>query len=130
LKEEKITVFLCTHNLEEASSLSDRVCIINRKIIRIATLSELQNSDKNKRVEIIFGDNALRYTELLKEFKEIKDIQTDNNRVLALVEKPEITNPLIIKKLIDNAAGIIYFNEIKATLEEIYLDLIKNEEEK
>ena len=130
LKEEKITVFLCTHNLEEASSLSDRVCIINRNIIRIATLSELQNSDKNKRVEIIFKDNALRYTELLKEFKEVKDIQTNNNRVLALVEKPEITNPLIIKKLIDNGAGIIYFNEIKATLEEIYLDLIKNEEEK
>jgi len=130
LKEEKITVFLCTHNLEEASRLSDRVCIINRKIIRIATLSELQNSDKNKRVEIVFKDSAFRYTGLLKEFREIKDIQTDNNRVLALIEKPEITNPLIIKKLIDNGAGIIYFNEIKATLEEIYLDLIKNEEEK
>ncbi|MDD3819224.1 MAG: ABC transporter ATP-binding protein [Actinomycetota bacterium] len=130
LKEEKITVFLCTHNLEEASSLSDRVCIIKRKVVRIATLSELQNSDKNKRVEIIFKDNALRYTGLLKEFREIKDIQTDNNRVLALVERPEITNPMIIKKLIDNGAGIIYFNEIKATLEEIYLDLIKNEEEK
>jgi ABC-2 type transport system ATP-binding protein len=130
LKEEKITVFLCTHNLEEASSLSDRVCIIKRKVVRIATLSELQNSDKNKRVEIIFKDNPLRYTGLLKEFREIKDIQTDNNRVLALVEKPEITNPMIIKKLIDSGAGIIYFNEIKATLEEIYLDLIKNEEEK
>ena len=130
LKGEGRTIFLCTHNLEEASRLSDRVCIINRKIIRIATLSELQNSDKNKRVEIVFKDSAFRYTGLLKEFREIKDIQTDNNRVLALIEKPEITNPLIIKKLIDNGAGIIYFNEIKTTLEEIYLDLIKNEEEK
>ncbi len=130
LKEEKTTVFLCTHNLGEASNLSDRVCIIRRKIIRIATLSELQNSDKNKRVEIVFKDDAAKYINLIKEINEIKDITADNNRMVALIEKPEISNPLIIKKLVDNGAEIIYFNEIKATLEEIYLDLIKGEEAK
>src|SRR4030066_1570184 len=77
LKKEKTTVFFFTHNLEEASNLSDRVCIIKRKIIRIATLSELQNSDKNKRVEIIFKDNAERYVKLMEEFNQIKDVQTD-----------------------------------------------------
>lgn len=130
LKKERTTVFLCTHNLEEASNLSDRVCIIKRKIIKIATLSELQNSSKNKRVEIVFKDKAARYTGLLKEIHEIKDIRTENNKVTLLIEKPEITNPLIIKKLIDSGAEIIYFNEIKATLEEIYLNLIKDEEAK
>ena len=54
LKEDKITVFLCTHNLAEASSLSDRVCFIKQKIIRIATLSELQDHGQDKRVEIVF----------------------------------------------------------------------------
>ena len=48
LKQENITVFLCTHNLTEASSLSDRVCFIKQKIIRIATLSELQAHNKNR----------------------------------------------------------------------------------
>jgi len=128
LKEEKTTVFLCTHNLEEASSLSDRVCIIRKKIIRIATLYELQNSNENKRVEIVFKDDATKYIEPLKETNKIKDITTDNNRMVFLVEKPEISNPMIIKKLVGNGAEIIYFNEIKATLEEIYLDLIKDEE--
>ncbi|MCJ7727224.1 MAG: ABC transporter ATP-binding protein, partial [Actinobacteria bacterium] len=75
LKKEKTTVFLCTHNLEEASNLSDRVCIIERKIIRIATLSELQNDDKNKRVEIVFTENASKYIKLLEEIDKIKDIQ-------------------------------------------------------
>jgi ABC-2 type transport system ATP-binding protein len=130
LKKEKTTVFLCTHNLEEASNLSDRVCIIKRKIIRIATLSELQSDDKNKRVEIIFTENASKYIKLLEEIDKIKDIQADNNRAILVIEEPEISNPLIIKKLVGNGAEILYFNEIKATLEEIYLDLIKDKEAK
>ncbi|MDP3012212.1 MAG: ABC transporter ATP-binding protein [Candidatus Hydromicrobium sp.] len=130
LKKEKTTVFLCTHNLEEASDLSDRVCIIERKIIRIATLSELQNGDKNKRVEIVFTENASKYIKLLEEIDKIKDIQADNNRAILVIEEPEISNPLIIKKLVGNGAEILYFNEIKATLEEIYLDLIKDKEAK
>ena len=130
LKKEKTTVFLCTHNLEEASSLSDRVCIIKKKIIRIATLDELQNSGKNKRVEIIFKDKAERYIKLLEETDEIKDIEMDDNRATVIIEEPETSNPEIIKRLTDNGAQILYFNEIKATLEEIYLNLIKDEEAK
>jgi len=130
LKKEKTTVFLCTHNLEEASNLSDRVCIIKKKIIRIATLSELQNDDKNKRAEIIFTDDADRYVKLLEGITGIKTVHAEKNRAIVVIEKPEISNPLIIKKLINSGAGILYFNEVKATLEEIYLDLIKDEKTK
>lgn len=130
LKKEKTTVFLCTHNLEEASSLSDRVCIIKKKIIRIATLLELQNGDRGKRVEIVFRDDADKYTKLIKETSQIKNIQTDKNKAMLVIENPEISNPIILKKLVDSGAKIIYFNQIKASLEEIYLDLIRDEKGK
>jgi ABC-2 type transport system ATP-binding protein len=130
LKKEKTTVFLCTHNLEEASSLSDRMCIIKKKIIRIATLSELQSGDRGKRVEIVFAYDAERYVKLMKEISQIKNIQTDKNRAVLVIENPEASNPIILKKLVDSGAKIIYFNQIKASLEEIYLDLIKDEKGK
>ncbi len=41
------------------------------------------------------------------------------------LENPQITNPIIIKRLIENGVEILYFNEITESLEEIYLDLIK-----
>jgi ABC-2 type transport system ATP-binding protein len=130
LKEEKTTVFLCTHNLEEASSLSDKVCIIKKKIIRIATLSELQSGERGKRVEIVFKEDADRFTKLMKGISQIKNILTDKNRAELVIENPEASNPMILKKLVDNGAEIIYFNQIKASLEEIYLDLIKDEKGK
>jgi ABC-2 type transport system ATP-binding protein len=125
LKNERTTVFLCTHNLEEASSLSDIVCIIKSKIIKISTLDELQKNKKEKKIEIVFKENAQKYIGLLKTFKEIASIQLKENKVVFALEDPEILNPKIIKLLVDNGSEILYFNEIKASLEEIYLDLIR-----
>ena len=100
LKKEKTTVFLCTHNLEEASNLSDRVCIIKKKVIRIATLSELQSGERGKRAQIVFSDDADRYVKLMKELSEIKNIQTDKNKATLVIENPDVSNPKVIKKLL------------------------------
>ncbi len=127
LKKEKTTVFLCTHNLSEASSLSDRVCIINREIIKVAPLEELQNYKKSKTVELILKGNAKEYAGYLESIKNILDVSIRGNKVLLSLSDPENTNPKIIKKLVERGAEIKYFNEIKASLEEIYLDLIKTE---
>ncbi len=128
LQKEKTTVFLCTHNLEEASSLSDRVCIIKKKIIKIASLTELQNDKKSKKVEIVFKDNARKYMKILRQIKEITDIEAQDNKINISLKNAEIINPVVIKSLVDSGAEILYFNEIKASLEEIYLDLIRKEE--
>jgi ABC-2 type transport system ATP-binding protein len=128
LKNEKTTVFLCTHNLEEASELSDRVCIIKRKIIRIASLEELQSDGKSKRMEVVFKNNVSKFSHLLERMEKVSSVDISRNRATVVVEEPEISNPLIIRTLVDNGAQILYVNEIKASLEEIYLGLIKDEE--
>lgn len=124
-KNEKTTVFLCTHNLEEASNLSDVVCIIKSKIIKISTLEELQRSKKGKKIEIVFNQPADKYAGILRDFTEITNLEIKQDKINFLMDNPEKINPAIIKKLVDYGAEIVYFNEIKASLEEIYLDLIR-----
>ena len=74
-KNEKTTVFLCTHNLEEASNLSDVVCIIKNRIIKISTLEDLQRSKKGKKIEIVFNQPADRYTGILRDFTEVINLE-------------------------------------------------------
>ncbi len=124
-KNEKTTVFLCTHNLEEASNLSDVVCIIKSRIIKISTLEELQKNKKGKKIEIVFNQPAEKYTGIFKDFTEMTNLEAKEDKINFSMENPEKINPAIIKKLVDSGAEIVYFNEIKASLEEIYLDLIK-----
>lgn len=128
LKQEKMTVFLCTHNLTEAASLCDRVCFIKQKIIKIASLSELQAHDSNKRIEVVFKHDAEKYRELLRTVSGVSSVDLRDNTASIFVEKPEETNPGIIRELVNNNAEILYINQVKASLEDIYLELVKDEE--
>jgi hypothetical protein len=76
-------------------------------------------------VEIVFKDDSKKFIDIIKPIKEIISISAKQNKINLSLEKPQITNPIIIKRLIENGVEILYFNEITESLEEIYLDLIK-----
>ena len=88
----------------------------------------MQEHDKNKRVEIVFKQEASRYRQLLESIKGIEGLDIRENIASVYVAHPEKTNPEIIRQLVENDIDILYMNEIKASLEDIYLDLIKDEE--
>jgi ABC-2 type transport system ATP-binding protein len=123
----KTTVFLCTHNLEEASNLSDIVCIIKSRIITISTLEKLQAGKGSRKVEMVLKSGAEKIKKIIDDFENISVLkQESENKFLLSVENPEKSNPSLLKKLTENSVEVIYLNEIKTSLEEIYLDLIKN----
>jgi len=125
MKNEKTTVFLCTHNLEEAQTLCDSVCIIKNKIIKISSLKELQNL-KNMRTFILRLKNTNeRIINIIKNFKNCMNYHLENENIILNIEDFEKNNPVLIKELVEHDAEIIYFNEKKESLEEIYLELIK-----
>jgi len=127
LKKEKTTVMLCTHNLHEASTLSDRVCILKREIIKVATLAQLQNYKKTREAEVVLDDDGQKFIPLLESMEGVMEARAEGNRISLSLNNPEKTNPVIINRLVEKGANIIYFNEVKESLEEIYLDLIRKE---
>jgi ABC-2 type transport system ATP-binding protein len=128
LREEKITVFLSTHNLEEAQDLCNIVCIIKKRIIKIAPLEELQNSKEFKNFDIALKENPKKYLNIFNKYKEniqFNFSEKDNNVNLKIKNFEDI-NPLIIQDLVNEGAQILYFNENKESLENIYLELIRD----
>lgn len=125
LKNNKITVLLCTHNLEEAQSLCDTVCILKNKVIKTASIKELQNLKTSRTFVLKLKNYNDRIKNILDNFKSFLSYQADNEKITLNVNNFEQNNPLIIKELVKNNAEIIYFNEKKESLEEIYLELIK-----
>ncbi len=125
LKRSNTTVFLCTHNLEEASSLSSKVCIIKSKIIKVATLDELQNRNDLRKFEISISEDASQFEEVIKGFEDIAQYEVEGPFIRISLKNFKKNNPIIIRELVKRNADILYFNEIKESLEEIYLNLIK-----
>ena len=111
VQEEKITIILTTHYMEEADFLCDRIGILDRgKIIALDTPSQLK--------EIVSGNDIIKlrlekkdedYDTLLKDMSFIHRISTDvDGSVILLVENASRNLPKILKKV--NAESVEYSN--------------------
>lgn len=111
VQEEKITIILTTHYMEEADFLCDRIGILDRgKIIALDTPSQLK--------EIVSGNDIIKlrlekkdedFDTLLKDLSFIHRISTDvDGSVILLVENASRNLPKILKKV--NAESVEYSN--------------------
>ena len=111
VQEEKITIILTTHYMEEADFLCDRIGILDRgKIIALDTPSQLK--------EIVSGNDIIKlrlekkdedFDTLLKDLSFIHRISTDvDGSVILLVENASRNLPKILKKI--NAESVEFSN--------------------
>ncbi len=82
MNEKGSTIFLTTHNIEEANKLCGRVCIINRgKIVAIDRPEKLKNTfDKTQSIEVSF-DQKVKRDMFLTDFISKIDIFGDKWRL-------------------------------------------------
>ncbi|MDI6643529.1 MAG: ATP-binding cassette domain-containing protein [Methanobacteriaceae archaeon] len=125
LLDEGKTIFLTTHNLEEANKLCGRVAIISHgKIAAIDTPDNLKKMIKKLNLVELTFEKPVPLEELYK-LDEIHNVEikgdkfylnTDdvNNLMLALTEYVSLKNNKIIS-----------FNTLEPTLEEVFLDVTK-----
>jgi ABC-2 type transport system ATP-binding protein len=111
VQEEKITIILTTHYMEEADVLCDRIGIIDRgKIIALDTPSRLK--------EIVSGNDIIKlrlekkdedFDILLKDLSFIHRISTDvDGSIILSVEDASRNLPKILKKV--NAESVEFSN--------------------
>lgn len=123
VREEKITVILTTHYMEEADFLCDRIGFINRgKIIAIDTPSKLKTminrkvggdivkltfkNTKKDSTNIEFDrDNHKFVLETIKGFDFINDFKLDNNLLTLTVKNARFNLPVLLKVL-DNVESV------------------------
>lgn len=102
VQEEKITIILTTHYMEEADILCDRIGIIERgKIIALDTPSKLKEIvGGGDIIKLRLGDNKQDIDVLLKNLSFIHEIGTDaNGSVILTVEDASRNLPIILKKI-------------------------------
>ncbi|MEM3373181.1 MAG: ABC transporter ATP-binding protein [Candidatus Anstonellales archaeon] len=124
LKKSGKTVIICTHYMDEADFLCDRVCIINNgDIIAIDTPEKLKNLvKKNSEIEVVFDGNQKALSLLEKQYKK---------RGRAFVFVGNNHNTLIDEVLRIREKYNLNVVEIKTvlpSLETVFVELIKNRE--
>lgn len=128
LKSEGRTIFLCTHNLDEADRLADRVGMFKKHLIQVDTPENLRRQLYGQRVLFRVRSIASPLTNALGALAFAHDIQRHDTTFSIALDDPEAMTPAVVKTLVDAGAEIIEVRRERASLEEVYLDLVGREE--
>ncbi len=129
LRSAERSIILCTHNLAEAEELADHIAIIRRgKIIVKGTTSEL------KQLLLGPGEYEIHLATSLNGqidtlLSETKITSKGPNWFRYQTDRPDETNPVLLRSLLDANLPVISLQEVPRSLEQVYLQAIHSPEE-
>ena len=126
LKREGRTIFICTHNLDEADRLCDRVGVFKTRLLVVDTPAALRKSVFGRKVIIHLSAANDKLVSVLNNFPFVTDVKAIDNKLVVQLDDPEAHNPEMIRALVASNAQIQFIGELRYSLEEVYLQLVKN----
>jgi ABC-2 type transport system ATP-binding protein len=127
LKSEGRTIFLCTHNLDEADRLADRVGVFKKRLIKVDTPSNLRRELYGDRVLFRVREIGEAQLDAVKALPFVKDVHRTDSTLSIALEDPENMTPPVVNALVQAGAAVVEVRPARASLEEVYLDLIRDE---
>lgn len=124
LKKERKTIFLNTHNLDEAQRLCDTIGILNTKLMAIGTPQELEHLIGGRRTVIQLHDASDAILESLKRLPTGR-VSREGNTLTIEVEDPHEENPEIVRTIVAAGGRVETVTIEGSTLEDAYLKLVK-----
>jgi len=125
LKHEGRTIFLCTHNLDEADRLCDRIAVFNTRLLALDTPTALRRKLYGRAVVFHLGQIDPRFARRLEDFDFVHGVQVMDNKLVVTLDSPETQNPSLVRALVEAGADVQFVGEIRRTLEDVYLQLVE-----
>ena len=125
LKKEKTTIFLNTHNLDEAERLCDRIAILKTKLIAVDSPKNLEHSLYNRKTIVHLEAVTDGVLAAVKQLEAVKNVKASGNKLILDIDNPEQDNPAVVKAIVQAGGNIQYVTELRSTLEDVYLKLIR-----
>jgi len=127
LKEQKKTIFLNTHNLDEAQRICDRIAILNTTLRAMGTPEELERSVRGKVTVIQLEEPNDAVLAAVKKLN-LGDVLAEGNKLTIGTADPEKQNATILDAVFRAGGRIQSVNVVGSTLEDAYLKLVKERE--
>jgi ABC-2 type transport system ATP-binding protein len=126
LRKEGRTIFLCTHNLDEADRLCDRIALFKTHLLVMDTPDRLRSQLFGHKVVFHLGNAQENMAALVGKLDFVHEARIVDNKLLVTLDDPEHQNPDIVRTLVNAGADIQFVGELRHSLEDVYLQFVKN----
>ncbi len=124
IKKQGRTIFLNTHNLDEAQRVCDRIGIIKTKLLTIGSPEQLRESLTKPKIEVRLAEVSDALVDALRK-KIPNKIEVSDSKLIIDVNDPDKENPVIITSIGSIGGQIREVTQIIPTLEDVYLQIMK-----
>ena len=124
LRKEGRTIFLCTHNLDEADRLCDRIGVFKSQLLALDTPARLRSQLFGRKVVFHLRRSDEALVGIIRTLAYIKDARLMDSKLLVTLDDPDAHNPEIIRALVGAGAEIQFVGELRHSLEDVYLQLV------
>jgi ABC-2 type transport system ATP-binding protein len=125
LKKEKRTIFINTHNLDEAERLCDRIAILKTKLVAVDSPKNLERSLYNRKTIVHLDSITSTVSAAVEKLAFVKNIRNSDNKLILDIDNPERDNPALVRAIVQAGGNVQYVTELRSTLEDVYLKLIR-----
>ncbi len=126
LRREGRTIFLCTHNLDEADRLCDRIAVFKTRLLVVDTPEQLRRRFFGRKVVFHLRSLEPEWVGRVAALPFVQEAQAVDQRLLVTLDDPEAHNPEIVRLLVNVGADVQFVGELRHSLEDVYLRLVRN----
>jgi ABC-2 type transport system ATP-binding protein len=125
LRKEGRTIFMCTHNLDEADRLCDRIGVFKSRLLVVDTPEKLRQSLFGRKVVFHLAEASEGLAESVRKLPFAREVKVVENKIVLTVDNPEAQNPDVVRALVAAGADIRFVGELRHSLEDVYFQLVK-----
>jgi ABC-2 type transport system ATP-binding protein len=123
LKAGGHAVIISTHNLDEAERMADRVGVLRRTFLAVASPVDLRRRLFGSRVKIVLGGEAAGFQEVVQRSGGRDTVAAGRELSFAL-DDIETGTPAVVSALVSAGAAIVSVRSEDQPLEDVYFALV------
>ena len=120
------SIVVCTHNLDEAERLCDRIGIMRGTLLRVDTPAGLRRNGRGAtvRVQLNGARGPESFLDTMADLTYVRAAQPLGGALMLEMDDPKHETPDVVNELVRAGARITGVGEVTATLEDVYLQLM------
>jgi ABC-2 type transport system ATP-binding protein len=127
LSSEGRTVFLSTHNLAEAEQLCHRIAIFRTRLLALDTPHNLRRQMFSRRVVVRLESISDFIVDALHKMPFVISFDILDNQISVEMADPDKDSPALVQSFVQSGGRVLEVTEKRHSLEEIYLNLVREE---
>ncbi|MDH5505682.1 MAG: ABC transporter ATP-binding protein [Anaerolineae bacterium] len=129
LRQDGRAIIICTHNLDEADRLCDRIAVFKARLLALDTPAALRRQLYGRTVVFHLAQVEPRFAQAVQAKDFVQSAEVMDNKLVVTLDDPDVHNPALVRALVELGAEVRFVGEVRRTLEDVYLRLVRNDDE-